>query len=108
MMVFAGSGFPAYFPTNLVLRGGLLAMIWGGLLRARTLWGIVTLPCEERERTAPQRFSGGRDDLAPCAHRRRHADALCARADARGSCFRKIGATFKKRPSSRASKIART
>jgi hypothetical protein len=31
--------------------------------------GIVTLPCEERERTTPQRFSSGRDDLAPRAHR---------------------------------------
>jgi ferredoxin len=38
--------------------------------RLRSYIGIVTLPCEERERTTPQRFSGGRDDLAPCAHRR--------------------------------------
>jgi len=32
--------------------------------------GIVTLPCEERERTTPQRFSSGRDDLVPRTHRR--------------------------------------
>ena len=32
--------------------------------------GIVTLPCEECEWTTPQRFSSGRDDPAPCAHRR--------------------------------------
>jgi hypothetical protein len=37
---------------------------------SRGLNSIVTLPCEERERTTPQRFPGGRDDLAPCAHRR--------------------------------------
>jgi len=32
--------------------------------------GIVTLPREERERTTPQRFSSGRDDLVPRTHRR--------------------------------------
>jgi hypothetical protein len=32
--------------------------------------GIVTLPCEERERTTPQRFLSGRDDLVPRTHRR--------------------------------------
>jgi hypothetical protein len=32
--------------------------------------GIVTLPCEECERTTPQRFSSGRDDLVPRTHRR--------------------------------------
>ena len=32
--------------------------------------GIVTLPCEEREWTTPQRFLSGRDDLVPRTHRR--------------------------------------
>jgi GNAT superfamily N-acetyltransferase len=41
----AVTGLPAYFPANFVLRsgrgevrGGLLAMIWGGWLQVRTLW----------------------------------------------------------------------
>ena len=32
--------------------------------------GIVTLPSEGCEWTTPERFSSGRDDPAPCAHRR--------------------------------------
>ena len=32
--------------------------------------GAVTLPYEERERSTLNGFSSGRDDLAPCAHRR--------------------------------------
>ena len=45
---------------------------WNRIMRGEDKWsgGIVTLPCEERERTTPQRFSSGRDDLAPRAHRR--------------------------------------
>ena len=37
---------------------------------SKAVGGIVTLPCEERERTTPQRFLSGRDDLVPRTHRR--------------------------------------
>jgi hypothetical protein len=45
-------------------------MVYGGF----PFWPLssrcFTLPCEERERTMPQRFSGGYGEIAPCAHRR--------------------------------------
>jgi hypothetical protein len=47
-----------------------LRVIEFAYLFRKALWGIVTLPCEERERTTPQRFLSGRDDLVPRTHRR--------------------------------------